>query len=467
MSRRNRLKRPSILLPRRWKRTTRTPTDVVLIAAGVLVGDGTVVAPGAIAVRGGRIADVGDPTSMCVAHKDLRVEDLGEALLAPGLVDVHCHLEWALTGGLAKGGEFGAWLEEFLRAAGTLSPEALATSANIGAVTALIAGTTTLWDSGPTGAGAAAMERVGIGGYCSLEIFGTGDAVSVPQSIARFVDARARMASSSGSGVIVGISPHAPYSVGPALWGHLMNDPEYHQMPWSTHLAESAAEIHAVAEGTGTIARALATRNARPGHWPALTPMTVIERIAAAGALRSGMIAAHCVALGANDPHLLASAGVAVAHCPTSNAYLGCGVAPLAALHAAGVRVGIGSDSPASAGNYDLRAEARAARLVHGAAGHPISAARALQMATRDGAQAMGLSDSVGMLTVGLRANMVAVAPAVHVAGGDPHLAFLDAASVVDSVWIDGARKVQSGALCDPSLVNITTQIAKARREVC
>ncbi len=425
------------------------------------------MAPGAIAVRGGRIAAVGDPQSVRTAHTDLGIEDLGEALLAPGLVDVHCHLEWALTGGMAAGGEFGAWLNEFLRAAGALSADDLATAAEIGAVNALLAGTTTLWDSGPTGAGAAAMERVGIGGYCSLEIFGTGDAASVSQSLARFADGRAKMVPSSASGVTVGISPHAPYSVGPALWGHLIEDPEYHQMPWTTHLAESAAEIHAIAEGTGTIATALAQRNVRPGQWPASTPMTVIERIAAARALRDGMIAAHCVELGANDPSLLASAGVAVAHCPTSNAYLGCGVAPLAALHDAGVTVGIGTDSPASAGSYDVRAEARACRRVQDAAGYPISAARAVQMATRDGADAMGLSDAVGTLRVGLRANMVAVTPAAHLVGGDPHLAFLDAASSVDSVWIDGDRKVNAGMVCDETLVNVITQIAKARRTVC
>ena len=78
------------------------------------------------------------------------------------------------------------------------------------------------------------------------------------------------------------------------------------------------------------------------------------------------MVAAHCVQLTANEPRLLAAAGVGVAHCPISNSYLGCGVAPLAALRDAAVSVGLGTDSPASAGNYDVRAEARACALIHG-----------------------------------------------------------------------------------------------------
>src|SRR5207248_462555 len=106
-----------------------------------------------------------------------------------------------------------------------------------------------------------------------------------------------------------------------------------------------------------------------PPRWPG--EGGPIARLAAAGALRRDMVVAHCVQLEPGDAERLASSGVGVAHCPQSNAALGCGRAPLEQLAAAGVPVGLGTDSPASAGPYDVRAEARACALVHGAARAP------------------------------------------------------------------------------------------------
>src|SRR6202008_2122738 len=90
-----------------------------------------------------------------------------------------------------------------------------------------------------------------------------------------------------------------------------------------------------------------------------------------------------------------AAAGVGVAHCPQSNGRLACGAAPLALLRAAGVRVGLGTDSPASAGRYDIRAEARACALVQAGAGRqPPGAEEQVRMATSGGSEVVGM---VGM----------------------------------------------------------------------
>src|SRR5438067_11208053 len=119
------------------------------------------------------------------------------------------------------------------------------------------------------------------------------------------------------------------------------------------------------------------------------------------------MVVAHCVQLEPGDAERLASSGVGVAHCPQSNAALGCGRAPLEQLAAAGVPVGLGTDSPASAGPYDVRAEARACALVHGAARAPSCDAAALvRLATLGGAAALGLERAVGSLEPGKRADL-------------------------------------------------------------
>ncbi len=385
----------------------------------------------------------------------------------PGFVDAHCHLEWSLTAGLAPGGEFGRWLGAFLAAVSVAAPGFTAAAADAGAVAAVRAGTTTLCDSGPTGSGAAAMARLGLQGFSCVEAFGSGRAATLGPALERVRDAYVHAWIGADAGVTVGISPHAPYSVGPEFWDMLLQDRELSARPWSTHFAESPAELEAITTGGGTIARALSSRGVRPAIWPGDDGEGVVARMARAGALRSGTVAAHCVQLGGDEPWQLAAHGVGVAHCPISNAYLGCGVAPLAALHAAGVRVGLGTDSPASAGHYDVRAEARACALVHGNAGLALTARELVRMATLGGAEALGLGDEIGSIARGKRANIIALTPASHIIGVDPHFVALDPETHVSHVWTDGRLRLAGGDLPGIDVVGIATRAAEARRSVC
>jgi cytosine/adenosine deaminase-related metal-dependent hydrolase len=385
----------------------------------------------------------------------------------PGFVDAHCHLEWALTAGLAPGGEFGSWLGTFLAAVSAAGPGFTAAAADAGALAALCAGTTTLCDSGPTGAGAAAMARLGLQGLSCVEAFGTGPSDTLGPAIRRIRDAYGRAATEPAPGVAIGMSPHAPYSVGPAFWDILLRDPEWSSLPWTTHFAESPAELVAIGTGGGTIATALSSRGVRPAHWPGEDGEGVITRLARAGALRRGTVAAHCIQLTADEPALLADYGVRVAHCPISNAYLGCGVAPLRALRAAGVRIGLGTDSPASAGNYDVRAEARACALMQGNAGLSLTPRELVRLATLGGAEALGLDDELGSIVPGKRANMVALAPALRASGVDPHVAALDPGTRVTRVWTDGVLRLVDADVPGIDVARIATRAAEARQSVC
>src|SRR5207237_6601321 len=109
---------------------------------------------------------------------------------------------------------------------------------------------------------------------------------------------------------------------------------------------------------------------------------------------------------------LLAQHRVGVAHCPRSNAALGCGVAPLAELRAAGVAVGLGTDSPASAPSLDFFEELRSAVLSARARScdpAALSATQALELATLGSARALGLDDEIGPLVPGKRADLAVV----------------------------------------------------------
>jgi len=139
---------------------------------------------------------------------------------------------------------------------------------------------------------------------------------------------------------------------------------------------------------------------------------TGIRLLAGAGLLGPTTMAAHCVDVEADEIALLAQAGTGVAHCPRSNGYLGCGVAPLEELLAAGIPVGIATDSPASTPSFDLFEEARTAMVAARArAGRPdaLSAARALELATMGGARVLGMDGEVGSLVPGKQADLFVV----------------------------------------------------------
>jgi 5-methylthioadenosine/S-adenosylhomocysteine deaminase len=134
--------------------------------------------------------------------------------------------------------------------------------------------------------------------------------------------------------------------------------------------------------------------------------------LAASGLLGPHLVAAHCVHADAEEIALLAAHGVGVAHCPRSNSYLGCGVAPVQELRAAGVAVGIATDSPASTPSLDIFEEMRAAIMsarVRAQRPDALTGAEALELATLGGARVLGLEDRVGSLVAGKQADIAVI----------------------------------------------------------
>jgi cytosine/adenosine deaminase-related metal-dependent hydrolase len=214
----------------------------------------------------------------------------------------------------------------------------------------------------------------------------------------RFEPNRARVAGAFSERVRLGVSPHAPYTTGLDLYRASAGL----GLPIATHLAESAAETEWLRTGTGP--------------WSAISEFLVeplgttgIRALADAGLLGPHVLAAHCVQADAEEIGLLAAHDVAVAHCPRSNALLGCGIAPVAHLRAAGIRVCIATDSPASTPSFDMFDEMRAA--VYAARARErrpdaLTAADALELATLGGARALGVDDERGSIAPGKQADL-------------------------------------------------------------
>ena len=403
----------------------------ILSANWVLPVDGPPIENGAVAIEGGRIAALGS------------ADDLGEgerfpdAVIAPGFVNAHSHLEYAVYAGFGDGLTFGPWILLHIERKARLDWDDFLAIARLGAAECLASGITTVGDASYSGAAAAACAELGLGGIVYLEIFGT----DVGAGLERFAALRARVEDAVSDRLALGVSPHAPYSVSPELYAAAYEL----DVPVTTHVAESGDEIDYLVAGEGPMAQGALAPS------PGTTP---VRHLAKHGLLREGVVAAHCVKVDREEIELLAEHGVAVAHCPRSNAVVGCGIAPVAELRAARVRVGLGTDSPASTPSFDMFEEMRTALyLARARAERPdaLTAAEALELATLGSASALGLEHEVGSLAVGKRADLTVVSLA-----GSPYLPWEDPAAAlvfggsperVELTLADGEERYRKGGI--------------------
>ena len=379
----------------------------VISADWVLPIDAPPIADGAVVIEEGWIAAVGSAADLGVG---LRYDD---AAILPGFVNCHTHLEYAVYAGFGDALDFGDWLQVHIARKRRLDWDATVAIARLGAAECLTSGVTTVGDASYTGAAAVACAELGLRAIVHLEVFGAG-----ADGLIRFDELRARVEGSLSELVRLGISPHAPYTAGEELYRAAASL----GLPIATHLSESDAELEWLVGGTGpwqSLAEFLQPPLGESG----------VRRLARAGLLGPRIVAAHCVQVDAEEIALLRAADVAVAHCPRSNALLGCGAAPLADLLAAGIRVGLGTDSPASTPSFDMFDELRAAVLTaRGRERRPdaLTATDALALATLGSASALGLAAEIGSLTPGKRADLAVVGLA-----GSPYHPWEDPAAAV------------------------------------
>ncbi len=418
---------------------------------------------GAVAFRDGTIVACGPAEDVARAHRDIPQVDLGDAVICPGFVDCHCHLEWSLLGGLLRAGAFTDWLAQMLPIRGRYGDDTHTIAAQLGALRCLEHGTTTVADSGPTGAGVGALHEAGLRGVVALEVVGREVGPDATASAERTAERLAELERASNERVSIGLAPHAPYSVGPGLWEALAADATAAGRWWTSHVAESAAEVRLLDDGSGPMAELFDSAGIEPGRWSAPPGSSPVARLDAHGALDQLDLAAHGVQLATGDAATLADHDVAVAHCPRSNAFLECGAAPLRTLADAGVVVGLGSDSPASGGAYDIRAEARAARAGATAdSSSPPSWDQLLEMATHAGARALGLTD-VGALEVGAAADLVAIEPPGDSrTDADPARSLFDADAPVVRVAVAGRTLLERSG---PVALDACSIVSEADRE--
>lgn len=339
----------------------------------------------------GRVQAIG-PDSSVPRPTDVAAEDFGEAVVLPGLINTHTHLELTGFAEQVREREFPAWIRELRTLKTTRTPPEYVEAARQGLKACYAAGVTTVADTGDSGAAIQALAEAGGSGVAYQEVFGPHPS-QADESLAGLREKVSASWHWATNRVRIGVSPHAPYTVSGRLFGAVARWARAEGLPLAVHVAESQAELDLLTAGSGPFAEAWAARGI-----PLPQPLgrTPVQWLAEQGVLTDRTLCIHAVQVGPPDVELLADSGAAVAHCPLSNHAHGHGVAPLSSLLQAGIRVGLGTDSEVSVGSLDLLAEARAAGGLA-----PLTADDLIALCTLGGARALGLDAETGSLRPG------------------------------------------------------------------
>jgi 5-methylthioadenosine/S-adenosylhomocysteine deaminase len=350
----------------------------------VLPVDGPPIEGGLVRYDDGRIVEVA---------RGRAERHFEQAAIVPGFVNAHSHIEYAMYAGFGDGSPFGPWIRAHVERKSRLSPDEMLAIARRGVLDSFRAGITTTADYSFSGAAATAAAELGLRAIVYLEVF----ALDSEDARRQFEEKRALVEETPL--VRIGVSPHAPYTCSLETYRWCLSL----GIPVGTHLAESAHEDEWLEHGSGPLTQIA----------PLLVPPTGKRAVPSLEPLLGpDLLCAHCVEVSAEDIELLAARNVPVAHCPRSNALLGCGIAPLSALRDAGVTVGLGTDSPASTPSFDMFEEMRTAVFMARARERRAEALQpweALRMATEDAARALRIEDRVGTLAPGKRADLTVV----------------------------------------------------------
>ena len=430
-----------------------TPTDphdsVTLVRGGhvLTMGSAGDLRDGAVAIRGRTIVAVGPYAELVDQHPDADMVGDEFGIVLPGFINAHNHLSEALICGMGENHTLFEWVARIIRPVGWLLDQEMAyVGSLVKGAEMLLSGATTVNDmfcytaaqNHATLGVVRGLEQVGMRGVLSFGAMdsGYGDQVGADGDVVDLL-----MSEHEALAAACATSQRQIFRMGIAVV-HAQSDKLFdtsiafakqHGFGVHTHIAEVREEITEahIRWGTNTLGRANL-------H----------------GLLDCDVIAAHCVWCNEHDISLMAHKQVNVAHNPVANMILASGVCPVPRLRSAGINVGIGTDGAASNDSNNMIEAIKCAALlqkVHHLDPRVLLATDVLQMATIEGARALGIDHLVGSLEVGKRADVLRMRgdlpglANVH----DPYqrVVYSSGPPDVADVWVDGLRRVANGAI--------------------
>jgi len=401
-----------------------------------------------ILIEGDRISAIGTRGQLIARHPEAEVLDCRDAIIIPGMINTHTHLFQTLLKGLGDDMVLKKWFTCMTGpSAVELTEDDVSAAAMHGCVESLRSGVTSLVDfmyahprPGLTAKVVEAFETTGIRGYVCRGFLTTGEEHGIPSELIEtpevaLVDARRliKLYNRPDARVKVGIAPSMIWALDEKVLRGTRELANETGALITTHVAETDFEI--------------AQSQLR-------FQSTDTEFLSDIGFLGPDVLAVHCVQCASRDIRALKHHDVRVSHNPCSNMYLASGVAPIPEMLAAGITVGLGSDGPASSNNHSLfQAMKMAALLQKGVHRDPtiMTAEKVLEMATIDGARAIGLDHLIGSIEVGKKAD-IAIVGTDHPAMTPVHhpvssLVYSALGHEVTDVFVDGEPVLRNGKL--------------------
>lgn len=409
--------------------------DYLLTNAIVLTMDDdlTHYDPGAIAISGDSILAVGPKGEISESYDPKEIIDCDGKVVMPGLINAHTHVPMTLLRGLADDLRLDVWLMGYMMPVERefVSPDFVRLGTLLACIELISNGVTCFADMYYYEEQVArATSEAGLRAVCSQTVikFPTPDAQSYEESLSA---AREFIESWKDHPLIVpSVAPHSLYTSTEDILRATAELAVEYDIPLHTHLAETQTEVE----------------NSRSENG-----MPVIPYVKKNNLFDAKVLAAHCVHIDEGEMHTLHHHGAGVAHCPSSNLKLASGAAPVSKMLEIGLKVGIGTDGPASNNDLDMFEEIRlAAFLAKGITGDPttLPASTAISMATRLGAKALHMEDTTGTLESGKRADLIIVdisplhnTPRFHREDGNVYsqLAYAAKSTDVKSVMVNGS----------------------------
>lgn len=368
----------------------------ILITGGTVVmmdADRTVIEDGSVAIKGNKIVAVGRAADMKNVRAKERINAAGKVVI-PGLINTHTHIPMTLFRGLADDLDLNEWLTKYIfpAEAKNVNEEFVRVGTRLGLAEMIRGGTTTYADMYYfEDAVADETAKAGVRGVLGETIidFPVPDAKTPADAMAY---AEKFITKWKDSDLIVpALAPHAPYTLSAENLLAVRKLSDRLNAPMLIHVAETQKETDDIKAQKG------------------FTPMEYLDEI---GFLNERVTAAHTVFLTEAEMDIMKRRNVGSAHCPHSNMKLASGVAPVPAMLAKNIAVGLGTDGAASNNDLNMWEEMDAAAKLHKVFSRDprsVTAEQAFAMATIGGARALHMEDLVGSIETGKRADIAIV----------------------------------------------------------
>ncbi len=374
-----------------------------------------------IGIEDGKIVEIAEKIP-CEA--DFLIDARGK-LVIPGLINTHTHAAMTLLRGLADDMPLMKWLKEEIWPTEAKLKASHVYAGTLLACMEMIAGGVTCFNDMyfyPEMV-AKSIEETGIRGVISYAMFDFGKS-DIAESIVKEGEHLIKKYGNSEGRVRVALAPHAPYTCSEELLKLAKETAEKHGLILHIHVAETRDEVKEIKEKTG------------------FTPVEYLDKI---GFLGKNVVAAHMVWLTDKELSIVKKRGVKVSHNPISNLKLASGIARVDDMIKKGIVVSLGTDGAASNNSLDMFESMKTCAIVQKVyKNNPeaLKAEKVLEMATINGARALGMEKEIGSIEIGKRAD-IAIIDLKHpnlipVTNPVSHLVYTAKACNVETVIVDG-----------------------------